>query len=149
MLFMKFLFALCLSLFTAFLPTAQASLINANQPMVAVIELGAITADGDVFGVYLPKKSRIVSVHVANGATISASDTDYFQISLQLGSTVIAELDTRAAHENGVTANTPKALNLVAAQVDQAAGSYLKATYNEEGTMAMTAGKLIVTYWPY
>ena len=125
-----------------------AAINNANQPMVAVIDLGSITADGDVFGMYLPKKSKIVEAKLVNGATINASDTDYAQVSLQLGSTVIAEIDTRAAHENGLTANTPKSLNVVAAQSTPAAGSYLKATYNEEGTMAMTSAKLIVVYYP-
>lgn len=149
---MKFLFALFslfLSLSVASFQMAHATTIHANQPQVAVIELGSISANGDVFGIYLPKKSKIEAVYVANGATINASDTDYFQISLQLGSTVIAELDSRAAHENGVTANTPKGLNLIALQSVRAAGSYLKATYVEAGTMALTNAKLIVVYWPY
>ena len=127
---------------------AFAAINNENQPMVAEIALGSITADADVFGMYIPKKSKIVDVKLVNGASITASDTDYVQVSLQLGSNVIAEIDTRAAHENGLVANTPKSLNVVAAQSLPASGSYLKATYNEEGTIAMTNAKLIVVYFP-
>lgn len=121
---------------------------NQLNPNVSEIDLGAITADGDVFGLYLPRKSKIIGAWVKNTATIAASDTDYFQLELKNGTTQIAEFDSRAAHENGVTANTPKAMNLVAANVVVAGGSYLKATYNEEGTMALSGGKLIVEWFP-
>lgn len=143
---MKFLI---LFVFAALLPFMSLAAVNpAHQTNVSVIELASITADGDVFGILLPRHSRIVSAYVVNGATIGASDTDYFQLSLQLGSTVIAELDSRAAHENGVTANVPKKMNVVLAQSKLSPGSYLKATYNEEGTMAMTNAKLIVEWYP-
>jgi hypothetical protein len=146
---MKSLFAFftMAMLFIACTP-ALAALNNENQPMVAEIALGSITADADVFGMYIPKKSKIVDVKLVNGASITASNIDYVQVSLQLGSTVIAEIDTRAAHENGLVANDPKSLNVVAAQSLPASGSYLKATYNEEGAIAMTNAKLIVVYFP-
>ncbi len=121
---------------------------NENSPQVSVISLGAISADGEVFGLLLPKKSVIKSAYVKDGAGIVASDTNYIQVSLQNGATVIAELDSRAAHENGLVANVPKAMNVVAADKIVPAGSYLKAVYNEEGTVAMTAGELIVEWFP-
>ena len=62
---------------------------NENNRHVSVIELGALTADGDVFGLYFPRKSKVVGAWMANGATVAASDTDYFQVSLLVGSTAI------------------------------------------------------------
>jgi hypothetical protein len=122
-----------------------------NAKMVQIIDLGNITADGDVHGVYLPQKSKITGVKVVDGAGIAADNTNYVQLKLMLGSTEIAELDTRAAHENGLAANVPKAANLVGASnggVNVDAGSWLKANYNEEGTVAMTSAKMIVEYYP-
>lgn len=121
---------------------------NENNTNVSVINLGSITADGEVFGLLLPKKSVIKSAYVKDGTGIAASDTNYVQVSLQNGSTVIAELDSRAAHENGLAANVPKAMNVVAAAKTVEAGSYLKAVYNEEGTVGMAAAELIVEWYP-
>lgn len=146
---MKFLFMFAMMLFVSLFPQLSHAAVNkANQPMVAVIDLGSITTNGDVYGVFLPKKSKIVSAHVVDTTGIVASDANYVQVSLQLGSTVIAEIDSRAAHENGLAALTPKALNVVAANSTPAAGSYLKATYAETGTVGMTTAKLFVVYYP-
>lgn len=121
---------------------------NENSPSLLVVNLGSITADASLPVVYLPKKSKIVSCYVINGATISASDTDYCTMSLQNGSTVIAEIDTRAAHENGLTALEAKAFNMVAAEQEQDAASNLKLVYDESGTFAMTNAQLVIQYFP-
>lgn len=120
------------------------SLNNANNPMLVLIPLGSIASAGELPGLSLPFKAEIKSVKIINNADISASDTDYAQVSLQKGSTVIAEIDTRAAHENGLTAKVGKALNLVAAQAIQDSGSDLKVVYAEGGTMALTSAVLQV-----
>lgn len=146
---MKMLLSLLALVFMVLAPTTSfASISNANNPNVNVIELGSITSAGDVYGLYFPKKSRIVSAYVVDTTGIVASDSNYVQVSLQLGSTVIAELDSRAAHENALVALTPKAMNVVTAARDVAAGSYLKATYAETGTVGMTTAKLIVQWYP-
>lgn len=120
------------------------SLNNENNAHLVVVPLGSITANGSLPALYLPKKSVIKSAAIINVATIAASDTDYCQVSLQNGSDVIAEIDTRAAHENGLTALTAKALNMVAAEQEQAAGSSLKVVYVEAGTFALTSAVLVL-----
>lgn len=123
---------------------------NENQPFSVSIPLGSATTDATLYpGIYLPKKSRIVGVHLMNGATISADNSHYFQLALKNGSTVVAEMDSRAAHENGVTANVAKALNIVSGQEIQAGESSLSVLYNETGTMALTNAQLVLTYFPY
>jgi hypothetical protein len=120
---------------------------NENNPQVAVIDLGSITADGDVYGAYFPKKSKILGVKLVNGANVTADNTNYFQLSLKVGTTEYAEMDSRAAHENGVTANELKSLN-IATDDEIPAGSLAKISYNEEGTMALTSAKVFIHYFP-
>jgi hypothetical protein len=123
---------------------------NENQPFSVAISLGSATTDGTVYpALYLPKKSQIVSAYLMNGATVNADNSNYFQVSLKNGSTVVAEMDSRAAHENGVTANVAKALNVVSGQETQEAASSLSVLYNETGTVALTNAQLVVTYYPY
>jgi hypothetical protein len=123
---------------------------NENNPISVSIHLGSLTTNNTLLpAMYLPKKSRLVSAHLINGATISAHDSNYFQVALKNGATVLAEMDSRAAHENGVTANVAKALNMVADEQDQEAGSSLSLLYNEAGTVALTDAKLVLTYFPY
>lgn len=121
---------------------------NENNPQSVVVPLGSITADGSLPALYLPKKSKILSAHVIDTAGIAASDTDFVDIRLQNGSTVIAELDSRAAHENGLTALVAKALNVVEADSVVAAGSSLKVVYNETGTVAMTTAVMVISFFP-
>lgn len=120
------------------------SLYNKSAPFLVSIALGSLTADGTVPGLYLPREAKIRGAWLMNGADIAADNTNYCQVSLLNGSDVIAEIDTRAAHENGLTANVAKALNLVAAEQEQLAASSLKVTYNEEGTFALTSAVLIL-----
>jgi hypothetical protein len=124
------------------------SMNNENSPQLVVVPLGSIAAAGSLPAVYLPKKCFIKSAAVIDQAGIAASDTNYVQLSLQNGSTVIAELDSRAAHENGLTALVGKSLNMVAAEQSQAAGSTLKLVYAEGGTVQMTNAVLVLELFP-
>ena len=130
------------------------SLSNENNPQILAVPLGSLDADGRVFaGLHKNKRIRILSVELVNGAAIAASDSDFVQLSLEKGpvasTTVIAELDTRTAHEGAVVANIPKALNLVAAEVLVAKNLLLSVLYNETdaGTnVALTNAVLMVSY---
>lgn len=124
------------------------SLSNENNPQLVVVDLGSISADGSLPALYLPKKCFIKSATLINGATITASDTDFVDVRLQNGSDVIAELDSRAAHENGLTALTGKSMNMVAAKQIQEAGSSLKVVYDESGTIAMTSAIMVLELYP-
>lgn len=126
------------------------SLSNENNPSVAIIPLGSLSADATLPGVVCPKKMKIVGVSLLNGAAIAASDTDFVQLSLvKADDTVVAELDSRAAHENGIAAHTKEALNLVSGQEDQAADTVLKVVYNEtdSGTAVALTNAVLVIHW--
>jgi hypothetical protein len=118
-----------------------------------VISIGAITADADTFGAYFPRKSKIVSALLVNGANIAQSDTDKAVITLKNGSTTIATHSTAATGGTGaLTANVPAAMTLSGSSnggVNVDAGSYLKVNYDESGTYAMTAtAMVIINYYP-
>lgn len=117
---------------------------NQNNPQTIIIPLGSVAAADELPGGYYPKAFKLTSVHLMNAADMSASDTNYVQVSLQTGATVIAEVDTRAAHEGALTANTAKACNLVDAQSKVAAGSSLKVVYAEGGTIALDNACLVL-----
>lgn len=127
---------------------------NENNNHILSVPLGSLAVDGRVFaGLNKLKKIKILDVQIVNGATIAADDADFAQISLEkgpvAGTTVVAELDTRAAHENGLVANIPKALNLVAAQTTIAKDLLLSVLYNETDTgtnVALTNAVLMITY---
>lgn len=124
------------------------SVNNENNPICVVVPLGSISADGSLPALYLPKKSKIVSCHVIDTAGVAADNSNYIDLRLQNGSTVIAELDTRAAHENGLTALVAKAMNVDADEAVLAAGTSLKFVYDETGTVAMTTAIAVIEYFP-
>jgi len=118
-----------------------------------VLDLGSPDADDAIIAgayAYLPRKFQIESVVLVNGATLAASDTNYAQVSLKNGSDVIAELDTRAAHENGLTADVAQEMNIDDDYSEVDSGSTLTVAYDETdaGTnVALTSAKLIIHGW--
>ena len=128
----------------------HAALSNSNNPHVMCIPLGSPSVDATILGGYSYGKKLVVS-HVAllNGANIAASDTDFVQLELRKGATVVAELDSRAAHENGIASSVIEPLNIVAAESTIAANSVLSVVYNETdaGTnVALTGAVLCMHY---
>lgn len=113
-----------------------------------VIHLGTQAASVLLPGSVLSRRARIKQVSLVNGANVAASDTNYLQISLKNGSNVIAELDTRAAHENGLALNTKEALNLVEAYLEQAKDAVLTVDIVAGGTVTTTNAKLVVQLSP-
>ena len=115
------------------------SLNNENVPVTIMVHLGSLSADKVAPAIHLPKKSVITSVKLLNGAVMAASNDEYVQLSLKNGDTVVAEFDSRAAHEDGIAANTAEDFNLVAAQLEVAAGTTLKLSHDEnEGQSEIT-----------
>lgn len=122
---------------------------NENCPISVSIHLGSLTTDGTtVPALYLPKASKIVSAVLMNGAAVAASNSNYCGVALKQGSTSIAALDTRAAHENGLEANVGKALVLDADEATLDDEASLSVVYSETGTVALTDAKLVLTYFP-
>lgn len=123
------------------------SLNNENNPLLITLDLGSPATDLLLPAIYAQKAMKVTGAWLLNGAGISASDTDFVQLELKNGSNVVAELDTRAAHEGAVTANVGKGLNVDSTYEDVAAGDTLTVNYNEtdSGTnVALTNGKLVV-----
>jgi hypothetical protein len=122
---------------------------NENEPLSVSCYLGALTTDGALVpALHLPKKSKIVSAKLLNGAAIAASNSNYASLKLKSGSNVIGSLDTRAANEGAVTANVAKPMTLDSTYQVQDALSDLTVLYNETGTMALTDAILVVSYFP-
>lgn len=148
---MKMLLTL-LSLVFAFVlaAPAHAALSNENNPRLMCIPLGSSTADAVTLAGVSNKAITVKGVNLLNAAAIAASDTDYVKVELKKGSTIVAELDSRAAHENGIAQNAKEPLNLVSSSVSEvAASSVLSVNYDEtdSGTnVALTGAVLCIDY---
>jgi hypothetical protein len=105
-----------------------------QAPFVFPMQLGSPSADDSVVAgayFYAHRKCKITSVIIVNGLSVVADAEDYLQVYLKNGSNVVAEIDSRAAHENGLVADVAKAMNIVDAYSEVAAGSTLKVQYAE------------------
>jgi hypothetical protein len=124
---------------------AQAALNNANNPHVMCIPLGSLAADGVVLAGASEKAIDVSAVYLLNAGTIAADNANYVILELKKGSTVVAEMDSRAAHENGITANTVEPLNVVSAQKAIASQSVLSVNYDETdaGTNVALSGAVL------
>lgn len=142
---------LTIAIVMVFASSSFAALSNANNPHRECVVVGSLSADGVVqAGPSGAKKIVITAVELVNGAAIAASDTDYVILELRKGTTVIAEMDSRAAHENGIGDKVREPLNLVSAELEVAALSMLNVNYNETdaGTnVALTSALVCYQYW--
>lgn len=148
---MRFVFHLMLVALMALAVSTREGLAagnNENNPHTVSVNLGSLgTDDTQVPVIYFSKKTKIKSIRLVNGdAAIAASDSNYVEVSVKNGSTVVAELDSRAAHENGLVALTSKAMNVVVDEL--AAGTDLHFDYQETGTVTLTDAKLVIEYFP-
>lgn len=85
---------------------------NANNPQAMRLYVGTTAATITLPLGKLPKNFIVNGVSYMDQAGIAADNTNFLQLSLKTGATVIATLDTRAAHEGAVTANTSIAMPL-------------------------------------
>lgn len=122
---------------------------NENNPCVTVVPLGTVATDNTQLpAMHFPKKSKLKSVKIIDGLGVAASDSNYIQVSLlnAVGDAVVAELDSRAAHEGALTARVAKALNI--AEDDMAEGTSLYFDYQETGTVTLTNAILVIEHFP-
>lgn len=150
---MKVFFSLLLSVALSMVTfnMAYAAMNNANSPYVMQIPLGSPSADATVVVGSFPKRTKIVSAKIMNGAAIAASDTNYAQVSLKVGSTVVAEIDTRAAHENGLADKVSKSVN-ISGDGTLASGSDVTVLYDETdagSNVALTGAVLSLLLYSY
>jgi hypothetical protein len=122
-----------------------------HVPFVCPMQLGSPSADDSVVAgayFYAHRKCIITSVVAIDGAGISADNSNYIQLELKNGSDVVAEMDSRAAHEGALVVDVAKAMNVDADLAEVAAGSTLTVNYQETGTVAMTSAMLQISgYW--
>lgn len=147
---LSFLIAFVMAGF-AMLDTAEAALSNENNPYTIHIPLGSPSSDATVIAGHFGKRTKIKSAKLINGAAIAASDTNYAQVHLKIGSTVIAEIDTRAAHENGLADKVGKSVN-ISGDGTIASGSDVTVLYDETdaGTnVALTGAVLSLLVYSY
>lgn len=130
---------------------AHAALSNQNNAHMLCKDLGSPSVDDAVILMgSTGKKLVVTAVSLYNEAAIAASDTNYVVLELKKGSTVVAEIDSRAAHENGIAQNAKEALNLVSAELTIAADALLQVDYDETdaGTnVALTNAVLCMDYY--
>ena len=127
---------------------------NERNPVCIPLQLGSPDADDAIIAgayFYAHRKFKVTDAVLVNGAAIAASDTDYAQVSLKNGSDVVAELDTRAAHENGLDADVGKAMNIDSDNQVIDKESTLTVAYDETDTganVALTSAVLLIYgYW--
>ena len=124
-----------------------------RNPICIPIQLGSPDADDAIIAgayAYMHRRFIVTKAVLVNGATLAASDTDYAQISVKNGANVVAELDTRAAHENGLVADTGKEMNVSDTYNDVDEGSTLTVAYDETdaGTnVALTNAVILLFGW--
>ncbi len=123
-----------------------------RNPICIPMVLGSPSADDAIIAgayAYLHRKFVVTNAVLVNGAGVAASDSDYVILNVKNGSTIVAEIDTRAAHEGALTADVAAAMNISNATV--AAGSTLTVQYDEtdSGTsVALTSAVVLVYgYW--
>lgn len=121
---------------------------NQNNPHVIVAYVGTVSTAGDYPICHLPKKFILVSAKLLDQAGIAADNTNYVTLTLKKGSTSLGSLDTRAANQGAVTANTAKAFSMTSAEQEIASASDIKLTYAEGGTGTLTGAQVqLYGYW--
>lgn len=117
---------------------------NELAPNVDLIPVGTQAASIDLPMPKFRKHAKLKAVNYIDQAGIALDPTDFVQLSLQIGSTVLATLDTTAA---AVTALVAKALTLAVSDIP--AGSQLKLVLTIGGSGTTTLGLLQLEWFPY
>jgi hypothetical protein len=128
---------------------------NENNKSILAVHLGSPSADKSIPAFSLAQRMVLSEILLVNGADVAASDTDYIKASLvryvdgSTGDVEVAELDTRAAHENGLTGLVGKAMNFTAevdANILEEGDYYFKYDETDTGTaVALTDALLNLT----
>ena len=115
---------------------------NGLNPHSISLQLGTVSADATLPGIAVRKPMVLKRMSLLNQLGIAADNTNYVKVQLQKvsDSSVVAEIDTRAAAEGAATALVP----LLAGETDVelAAGSHLKVVVDVQGTAVLTLASL-------
>jgi len=130
---------------------------NELNPHVVLVPIGTRAATVTLPGLHARKKLRIKKVHLLNGAGITADNTNFLQVSLQdLLAVEYATLDTRAANQGAVVANTAKELAKSvgklatdnSGELEVPALTNLQLVVTKNGTAVPTDATLSIEYYP-
>ena len=135
---------------------------NLNNPHVMTIPLGDVSASAVLPAGWFPKKAVLLGAAVINGAALAQSDTNYVDVKLKSGSTVLGELSTKVTAVGGTAANAALADKVAAAlgmasaiYADGApsdltvdAGASLVADITVGGSGALAKAMLQIHYYP-
>jgi hypothetical protein len=91
---------------------------NANNPKMLPLRIGTLAATTTLPVLSVPKNFIVRSATYLDGTGLVADNTNFLQLSLQYtAGTVVATLDTRAAHNGANTVNVGQAMSLDAGVV--------------------------------
>ena len=116
-------------------------------PNIVPITVGTQAATITLTAPIVRKHSKIIAATYVDQAGLAADNTNFLQLSLQIGAVVLATLDTRAANQGALTALVGTALAI--AQADIPAGSQLKLVVTKNGTGVPTLGHIYLEMFPY
>ena len=105
-----------------------------------------VTADTLIQLMTAQRAMRVDAVQYINVTGLAASATDYFNIKLQKGSTIMANWSTQTSAQGAIAADTfvSPVLSSTDANLVAAAGDVLKLNLDETGTQTLPAGHIVV-----
>ncbi len=125
---------------------------NENEPLAVMLIHGSIGAS--VAGVpcmWIPKKSKVLAMHIADKLGVAADNTNYLLVQVKVGSAVVAQLDTRAANQGALVAGVSSAMVVdpaVAGADHIAAGSDVSVDVTLHGTASLSDAAITMEYFP-
>lgn len=121
------------------------ALSNYNNGHSVSIHLSSLTADVDVPALHCFKDVVLESVVLINGDPLAADNSNFVEIEIKNGSTIVAKLDTRPAAQGEVQAMVAKPFQILAPLNDIPSGTTLSINYDETGTIGLTSA--VVSLW--
>lgn len=130
------------------------------MPNIVTIPVGTQAASIVLPGLRMKRHSKIKSVSLINQAALAADNTNFLQVQLQElnGGASVAVVDSRAAQQGALVANTPKDAALAAGstgvtldpsgELDVPAGTDLQVSIVKNGTGVPTLAVLQIEWYP-
>jgi hypothetical protein len=121
------------------------ALSNYNNGHSVSIHVSSLTADIDVPALHCFKDVVLESVVLINGEDIPADNSNFIEVEIKNGSTVIAKLDSRASAQGGIQSMVAKSFQILEPLNDVSKGATLTINYDETGTIGLTSA--VVSLW--
>lgn len=128
----------------------RANFFLAERIQLGPVEHAQVTATTSIrlWSVPVGRKFRLDRALYINPTGLAEDATNWFEVSIQKGSTKMAAFSTDSdeAGTNTIPANTPLELPLAAAQADRVAvaGDIISLVLTEGGTATLPAGRVVI-----